>query len=147
MKALNEPSYNFNLDPLSYRELTKVIVKVKSGASPCPLDQISVIPFKKCPYLRTFLWRIISSAWTRAEFLKAWKQGITILAYKKGSDTDPAIFHPITLQLVMSKIFISIIRNRLYNFLAENKTSKVTLKRDFGTMSRAIMNTLKLSSM
>ena len=119
MKTLNEPSYNFNLDPLSYRELTKVIVKMKSGASPCPLDQISVIPFKKCPYLRTFLWRIISSAWARAEFLKAWKQGITILAYKKGSDTDPA------------KIFISIIRNRLYNFLAENKYIKSNVKKGF----------------
>ena len=41
-------------------------MKKKSGTSRCPLDQISVIPFKKCP--KTFLWRISSSAWTRAEF-------------------------------------------------------------------------------
>ena len=64
-------------------------MKMKSEASPCPLDQISVIPFKKCSNLRKFLWIIISSVWTRAEFPKAWKQGILIHAYKKGSDTDP----------------------------------------------------------
>ena len=46
MKTLNESSYNFNLDPPSYRELTKEITKMKSEASPSPLDQISVIPFK-----------------------------------------------------------------------------------------------------
>ena len=131
MKTLNEPSYNFNLDPPSYRELAKVIMKMKSGTSPCPLDQISVILFKKCPHLRTFLWRIISSAWTRAEFPKAWKQGITILVYKKGSDTDPANFRPTTLQLVMSKIFTSIIRNRLCNFVAENKYIKNNVQKRF----------------
>ena len=76
---------------------------------------------KKCSYLRTLLWRIISSAWTRPEFPEAWKQGITILAYKKDFDTDPADFRPITLQPVMSKIFTSIIGNRLYDFVAENK--------------------------
>ena len=54
IKTLNEPSYNFNLDPLSYREFTKVIMKMKCGASLCPLNQISVIPFRKFPYLRTF---------------------------------------------------------------------------------------------
>ena len=104
-------------------------MRMKSGASPCPLDQISVIPLKKCPYLRTFLWRIISSAWTRAEFPKAWKQGITILAYKKGFGTDPVNFHPITLQPVISKIFTSIIRNRLYNF--ENKYIESNVQKGF----------------
>ena len=57
IKTLNEPSYNFNLDPLSYREFTKVIMKMKCGASLCPLNQISVIPFRKFPYLRTFFVR------------------------------------------------------------------------------------------
>ena len=92
MKTLNEPSHSFNLDPPSYRELTKVIMKMKSGASPRPLDQISVIPLKKCPHLRIFLWRIISSAWTRAEFPEAWKQEMPILASKKDSILIPPIF-------------------------------------------------------
>ena len=131
MKTLNKPSHNFNLDSPWYTEFTKVIMRMKSGASPCPLDQISVIPLKKCPYLRTFLWKIISSVWTRAEFPKAWKQGITILAYKKGFDTDPANFRPITPQPIMSKIFTSIIRNRLYNFVAENKYIESNVQKGF----------------
>ena len=129
MKALREPPHIFNFEPPSYREVTKVIMRTKSRASPCPLDQISVIPLKKCPYLRTFLWRIISSAWNRVEFPKAWKQGITILAYKKGLGTDPDNFHPITLQPVLSKIFTSIIRNRLYNF--ENKHIESNVQKGF----------------
>ena len=32
---------------------------LKSSASPCPLDQVSIIVLKKCPYLRTYLWKII----------------------------------------------------------------------------------------
>ena len=131
MKTLNKPSHNFNLGSPSYRELTKVIMKMKSEASPCPLDQISVVTLKKCPYLRKFLWRIISSAWTRAEFPKAWKQGLTILAYEKGFDTDPANFRPITMQPVMSKTLTSIIRNRLYNFVAENKYIKSNVQKGF----------------
>ena len=78
---------------------------------------------------------------------KAWKQGITILAYKKDSDTDPVTFRPLTLQPVMSKIFTSIIRNRLYNFIAANNYIESNVQKDFGTISQAVMNTLMLSSM
>ena len=74
---------------------------------------------------------MISSAWTRAEFPKAWKQGLTILAYKKGFNTDPANFRPITMQPVMSKTLTSIIRNRLYNFVAENKYIKSNVQKGF----------------
>ena len=140
MKTLSELSHNFNLDPPSYREVTNVIMRTKSRASPCALDQISVIPLKKCPYLGTFLWRIISSAWTRTEFAKAMKQGITILAYKKGFGTDPANFRPITLQSSHPSSEIDFITLKI-------STSKVTFKRDFGTISRAAMKTLKLSPM
>ena len=131
MKTLNEPSHNFNLDPPSYIELTKVIMRMMPRASLCPLDQISVIQLKKCPNLRTYLWRIISSVWTRAEFPKPWKQGIIILAYKKGFDTDLINFQPITLQPVMSKIFTSFIRKGLYNFVAENKYIESNVQKGF----------------
>ena len=35
MKKLNEPTINFNLEALSFAEITKIIMKTKSSASPC----------------------------------------------------------------------------------------------------------------
>ena len=129
MRSLNEPSFDFKLEAPTYGEITKVIMKMKSSASPCPLDQISIIAFKKCPYLRTHLWKIISTAWTRGEFPTTWKRGVTILAHKKGSNKDPANFRPITLQPVLSKVFTSIIRNRIYTFANNNNYIESNLQK------------------
>lgn len=104
---------------------------MKSSASPCPLDQISIIAFKKCPYLRTHLWRIITNCWTNSFFPTPWKKAVTILIYKKGSNTEPENFRPITLQPVLSKIFTSIIRNRIYNYVASNKYIESNLQKGF----------------
>jgi len=39
----------FNESPPTYQEVARAVRRSKSKASPCPLDQISVIAFKKCP--------------------------------------------------------------------------------------------------
>ena len=41
---------------------TQVVGRIKSSGSPCPLDKISIICFKRCPYLRKFLTEIIQSS-------------------------------------------------------------------------------------
>jgi len=51
--TLNDPVIPFDLDPPTYEQITHVIRKMKASGSPCPLDQISIICFKRCPYLRT----------------------------------------------------------------------------------------------
>ena len=60
----NAPTSPFNLDPPTYNEITNVIRKMKPSGSPCPLDQISVISLKRCPYLRTYLTEIIQTSWS-----------------------------------------------------------------------------------
>ena len=35
-----------------------------------------------------------------------WKSGVTVLVYKKGGAGNPESFRPITLQSVLSKVFI-----------------------------------------
>ena len=52
---LPDPTIEFNLDPPSYQQTTNVIRKVKTSGSPCPLDQLSIICFKRCPFLRSYL--------------------------------------------------------------------------------------------
>ena len=131
MQKLNEPTIDFNLEAPTYREITKIIFKMKSSSSPCPFDQVSIIVLKKCPFLRTYLWRIISASWSRGDFPTVWKQGITVLAYKKGSNEDPANFRPITLQPVLSKVFTSILRNRIHDFCYKNKFIESNLQKGF----------------
>jgi hypothetical protein len=46
----SSPTTPFNLDPPTYNEITNIIRKMKLSGSPCPLDQISVICLKRCPY-------------------------------------------------------------------------------------------------
>ena len=67
----------------------------------------------------------------RGNFPTVWKQGITVLAYKKGSNEDPANFRPITLQPVLSKVFTSILRNRIYDFCYKNKFIESNLQKGF----------------
>ena len=63
----------------------------RSG-SPCPLDQISVICLKRCPYLRTYLTEIIHAAWSSGTVPSEWKKACTILIYKKEETDNPANF-------------------------------------------------------
>ena len=56
---LSDPEVQFNLDHPTYQQITNVIRKMKSSGSPCPLDQLSIICFKRCPYLRTYLSELI----------------------------------------------------------------------------------------
>ena len=103
LRPADLPTNEFNLEKPTYREITNVIRKMKSSASPCPLDQINVIALKNFPYLRTQLWRFISKVWENALFPKTRRQGIIILIHKKDLN-NPGNFRPITLQPILIKI-------------------------------------------
>ena len=74
---------------------------------------------------------MISASWTKGDFPTVWKRGITVLAYKKDSNKDPSNFIPITLQAVLSKVFTSILRNRIYDFCYKNKYIESNLQKGF----------------
>ena len=40
---------------------------MKASGSPCHLDKISIIPFKRCPYLRTYKREVLSIIWKSGE--------------------------------------------------------------------------------
>ncbi|ESN97798.1 hypothetical protein HELRODRAFT_177863 [Helobdella robusta] len=61
--TLQQPTIPCNHDPPTYPEIATVIRKCKLRAYPCPLDQISIIVFKKCPMLRTILHQLIVECW------------------------------------------------------------------------------------
>ena len=120
IKQLAAPTIPFKKNIVTYKQICKIINRMKSSASPCPIDQISVICLKRCPYLRSFLLRICNQVISTNVIPEAWTKAVTILIYKKGDETLPANFRPITLEPITLKFFTSIIRNQVYEFLLNN---------------------------
>ncbi|CAB3987434.1 Hypothetical predicted protein [Paramuricea clavata] len=128
---LSDPEVQFNLDPPTYQQITNVIRKMKSSGSPCPLDQLSIICFKRCPYLRTYLSELIHEVWLSGTVPNEWKKACTILIHKKGNTDDPSNFRPITLESIPLKVFTSCLRNAIYSFLASNNFIEHGIQKGF----------------
>ena len=118
--SLSAPTIPVDLSPPSYHQITKVVRRIKASGSPCPLDQISIIPFKRCPYLRSYLTEIFRIMWQPGEIPDVWKKACTVLVHKKGDQSDPANFRPITLECTPLKIFTSCLRDSMFAFLSAN---------------------------
>ena len=131
MKKLNQPSKELDLSPPSYREIASIIRKMKSSGSPCPFDQISVIVLKRCPIVRTMIWKIIEKSWKIGKVPTVWKNGLTVLIHKKGVNTDRGNFRPITLEPVLCKVFTSWMRNRIYKHLCKNEYIETNIQKGF----------------
>ena len=113
---LSDPIIQFNLEPPTYQQVTNIIRKIKASGSPCPLDQISIICFKRCPFLRSYLTDLIHAVWSSGSIPSEWKKACTILIHKKGDTSVPSNFRPITLENIPLKVFTSCLRNAMYFF-------------------------------
>ena len=67
MKLLHEPTSCFNQEPPKYQEIANIIKKMKASSSPCPFDQISVLVLKKCPIVRTYVWKLLEHCWEKSD--------------------------------------------------------------------------------
>ena len=63
------------------KRFQKFMWRMKSRKSPCPLDQLSVIMLKRCPFLRTYLSQIIKQVWNSKNIPAAWCSATTILIH------------------------------------------------------------------
>ena len=112
---------SFNLSPPTYQEITQIIKRMKSSGSPCLLDQISIIYFKLCPYLRSFIFNICTKALGSNTLSAQWIKAATILIHKKGDPSLPENFRPITLEPVSLQIFMSLFWNWVFTYLINNQ--------------------------
>ena len=128
---LSDPVFKFDLDPPTYQQITNIIRKMKSSGSPCPLDQLSIICFKRCPYLRSYLADLIHETWRSGTVPTEWKRACTILIHKKSNTNDPSNFRPITLESVPLKVFTSCLRNAIYSFLTSNNFIEHNIQKGF----------------
>ena len=127
----SEPAYPFDLKPPSYQTITSIIRRMQASTSPCLLDKIYIICFKRCPYLRSFLTEIIRVIWLSGRVPPEWKKAATILIHKKSSTDDPATFRPITLESAPLKIFTSCIQNAIFKFLKQNNCIEHKIQKGF----------------
>ena len=119
---------------------------MKPSGSPCPLDQISIIPFKRCPHLRSYLTEIIHAAWSCGVVPSEWKKACTILIHKKGETNDPANFHPITLESIPLKVFTSCPRNKTFEYLLNNNHIEQNTQKGFTPkLSGALEHTAQMA--
>ena len=98
---------------------------------PCPLDQVSIISFKRCPYLHYYLTDLIRSAWSSGVVLSTWKRACTVLVHKKEATDNPSNFRSITLESVPLKIFTSCLRNSIFKFLTEINFIDTAIQKGF----------------
>ena len=129
--SLPDPSIPFNQSPPSYEKVTNVTRRMKTSGSPCPLDKISIISFKRCPCLRSFLTNIICVIWESDHIPANWKKACTVLVHKKGSRDDPANFRPITLESVPLKVFTSCLRDSIFSVLKQNDFIEAEIQKCF----------------
>ena len=108
---LADPVIQFDLQPPTYRQVTNIIRRMKASGCPCPLDQISIICFKRCPFLRSYLTDLIQAVWSSGSIPSEWKKACTILIHKKGDTNTPSNFRPITLENIPLKVFTSCVRS------------------------------------
>ena len=94
MPSYDKPKKAFNIQAPTYKEKNNIIYKMKTASAPCPLDQISVVTLKRCPYLRIYLLEIIKTAWSNKVTPEEWKKAITILIHKRVPLTIPKISGP-----------------------------------------------------
>ena len=104
---------------------------MKASGSPSPLDYISITCFKRCPFLRTVITRLLRTIWRLDSIPREWKKACTILVHKKGSCDEPSNFRPITLETFPLKIFTSCLRDSIFSFLAQNKLIEQKIQKRF----------------
>lgn len=127
------PKIAFDTRPPTIKNIADSVKRKRNGATP-GLDAITYVPFKKCPSLIAFLYRLGLKIWEEREIPADWAQAFMTLL-KKGSLTDDldivSEFRPITMTATMGKIFLSIISDRLQNFFVKNNYIQREVQKGF----------------
>lgn len=87
-------------------------------------DGVDYRLWKSTPDSAAFLTRLYNTCLLNRKFPPSWKKSNTILIYKKGDDSLPSNWRPISLQPTVYKIFAAVMAKRLASWaLAEKKIS------------------------
>ena len=118
---LPTPMYSLHADisPFSYRELVRVVSRLRSGRSPGS-DEIRCELLKWSPYeLHQELLLLINKCFLSCEVPKQWQHSIVVMLPKPNTQDplSPASYRPISLTQSMYKVYATLLRTRLQSAL------------------------------
>ena len=125
---------SLNTEVISLDEIFQAIKKVRRSSAPSPFDQISYSIICNCPALVPALLNLYNQCWKRSEVPSLWKVASIQLIPKKSAQEDssnPANFRPIALTPCISKLFSTIMKNRLISFMTSNRYFDKTIQKAF----------------
>lgn len=110
---------SLSLEPVTPAEVSTIISDLKLTK-----QHKNNIPVKLIIYFRTVLCvtlcDMINQSFTQGKFPEPLKHALVTPIYKKGDVLDPKNYRPISVLLILSKIFERAIYNRLIKFLSDN---------------------------
>lgn len=116
----NKLTGKFRLSPVTEEELDKVISSFKNKYS-VGFDDIPVPVIKKSKkYLIRPLLHVINSSFISGIFPDKLKVAKIRSVFKKGSESDPSNYRPLSILPTFSKIFERVMYSRLVDFLNKN---------------------------
>ena len=114
----NHSPHSFELSPVNEFEISKCIAKLKTKATP-DLNGLSTKVLKQCHIpLVTVLTKLINSSFQSGVFPDSLKHAKILPIYKgKGDKSNVDNYRPISILPVFSKVFESIVKNKLLDFM------------------------------
>ena len=113
----NRANNSFFILPIKHNEIEDIITSFKNGKSTGPFS----IPIKLLKLIKTEISKPLAIIFNESILLGIFpdklKYAKVIPIHKKGSQTDPSNYRPISLLSVFSKILDKLMFKRLYNYL------------------------------
>lgn len=107
------PFLDKEIDP---PELNKILRKMRNNKTPGPDNLLSEFYKNLQSSAKIFLLNLFNKILNSGEIPNNWSKFNQILLYKKGKQTDPLNYRGITLANAITKIFTTIIVNRLLDW-------------------------------
>ena len=121
MTTPNQDVENYILNKaISLEEIVKTLCKAKRGKAP-GLDGINyelLAVFHEC--FPDFLPSLFNLIFTSGSFPKLWSKALVVLIHKKGPESSLDNYRGISLLCTLSKIFCSVLNNRITEWSNEN---------------------------
>ena len=118
----NIPVFN-NLDNIITTDEIMLNINLLKNKKSAGLDGITNEMLKCGKYqLIKPLHRLFNSILSRGTYPKIWAEGYIIPIHKKGNIDDPNNYRGITISSAISKLFNTVLNNRLTSFLEDNKS-------------------------
>ena len=123
--------------PITREEVLLAIQRLKNGKAAGP-DGINGEFFKHAGHLAVdFLVKFFNVLFERGIYPDSWTESIIITLFKKGNQNDPGNYRGISLCDICSKLYSSIINNRLQEWIEQNNLTgecQAGFKKDYSTV-------------